>query len=134
MAAAPRVRFPGFWIRVVADLIHSLVTFIPIAIGNRVIPFVGGCAVWILYKSLLIANWNGQTVGKKACNIKVVGDDLRPCTLGQAVGRTIAEFISTLLLCIGYLMVAFDGRKQALHDKMAGTLHIYADRHEPRPY
>ncbi len=47
------------------------------------------------------------------------------CSIGQAFRRTFAEILSTVILLIGYLMVAFDERKQALHDKMAETLHIY---------
>ena len=35
--------------------------------------------------------------------------------------EVIGKFISSILLCIGYLMVAFDGQKQGLHDKIAGT-------------
>lgn len=27
---------------------------------------------------------------------------------------------------IGYLMVAFDPQKRGLHDRIAGTLHVYA--------
>jgi uncharacterized RDD family membrane protein YckC len=40
----------------------------------------------------------------------------------RATGRYFAKIISGLILCIGYLMVAWDGQKQGLHDKMAGTL------------
>lgn len=82
--------------------------------------------MWIVYKGLLLTHWHGQTLGKKACGIRVVDESLRPLTPGQAFGRTFGEIVSGLILCIGYIMVAFDGRKQALHDKMAGTVHVYA--------
>ena len=104
-----------------------VVLLIPLILIDLIVPFVGGTILWILYKSLCLANWNGQTIGKKACNIKVVDQSLRPCSMGQAFGRSFAEILSTLILLIGYLMVAFDDRKQALHDKMAGTLHIYTE-------
>ena len=32
-----------------------------------------------------------------------------------------AIVISALILMIGYIMAAFDARKQSLHDKIAGT-------------
>lgn len=127
MSYAPPVRYAGFWIRVVADIIDTMVLLIPAVIINFVFPLAGGLGLWIVYKGLLIAKWNGQTLGKKACGIRVVSEDLTPCSTGQAFGRTFAEIVSTLILCIGYIMAGFDGRKQALHDKMAGTLHIYTN-------
>ena len=33
-----------------------------------------------------------------------------------------AKWISSLTLCIGYIMVGFTERKQGLHDMIAGTL------------
>ncbi|TML88435.1 MAG: hypothetical protein E6G09_02095 [Actinobacteria bacterium] len=33
-----------------------------------------------------------------------------------------AKILSALLLCIGFLMVAFTHRKRGLHDVIAGTL------------
>mgnify|MGYP001314570430 CR=1 FL=1 len=127
-ASPASVQYAGFWIRFAASFIDTFVTLIPAVIANAVIPFVGGLSVWIIYKGLCLANWNGQTVGKRACGIRVVDESLRPCTVGQAFGRTIAEFLSTLILLIGYIMAGFDPRKQALHDKMAGTLHVYSPR------
>lgn len=124
--ALPNVRFAGFWIRFLAALLDTLVVLIPSALLNVLIPVVGGFIAWVLYKALCLANWDGQTVGKKACGIKVVSDDFRPITNGQAWGRALAEIVSSLILYIGYLMAAFTDRKQALHDKIAGTVHIYA--------
>lgn len=121
------IRFAGFWIRVLADIIDTLVLLIPIGFANAIAPLIGGCIVYVVYKSLCLAHWDGQTVGKKACGIKVIGENLQPLTPGQALGRTCAEFLSSLLLCIGYIMVAFSSRKQGLHDKIASTLHIYAN-------
>ena len=120
------VRYAGFWIRFVSEIVDSLVLLIPGLIAYVVVPVVGGWMLWIIYKSLCLANWDGQTVGKKVCNIKVVDESLGPLTPAQAFGRSCGEIVSGIILCIGYIMAAFDGRKQSLHDKMAGTLHIYA--------
>jgi len=43
-------------------------------------------------------------------------------SFGRATGRFFARIISGLTLGIGYLMVAFTEKKQALHDMIAGTL------------
>ena len=42
--------------------------------------------------------------------------------MGRALGRNLAKILSGLILCIGFLMVAFTGKKQGLHDMIAGTL------------
>jgi uncharacterized RDD family membrane protein YckC len=48
--------------------------------------------------------------------------DGSPIGYGRAALREVfGKFLSTLLLGIGYLMVAFDDRKQGLHDKIADT-------------
>jgi uncharacterized RDD family membrane protein YckC len=43
-------------------------------------------------------------------------------TTGQFVIRYFAYIVSTLPLFLGYLWVVFDSRKQAWHDKLAGTV------------
>ncbi|GJM26128.1 MAG: hypothetical protein DHS20C16_25430 [Phycisphaerae bacterium] len=121
------VRYAGFWIRFVAALIDMVVLAIPVMFAGAFVPFFGSWAVSIMYKGYLIANWNGQTIGKRACGIRVVNAEFGPCSLGRAVGRTAAEFLSSIILCIGYLMAGFDSRKQSLHDKVAETFHIYAE-------
>jgi uncharacterized RDD family membrane protein YckC len=46
----------------------------------------------------------------------------RRITFARATGRYFAKMVSSLTLCIGYIMVAFTERKQGLHDMMASTL------------
>ena len=57
-----------------------------------------------------------------ALRIKVIRTDGRQINYGRAALREVlGKFISSVLLCIGYLMVAFDSQKQGLHDKIADT-------------
>ena len=64
----------------------------------------------------------GQTLGKMALRIKVIRKDGGDLGYGGAALReTIGKFVSGIILGIGYLMVAFDERKQGLHDKIAGS-------------
>ena len=44
---------------------------------------------------------------------------------GQAWGRTLSKILSSVIMSIGYLMVAFTEKKQGLHDKMADTYVVY---------
>jgi uncharacterized RDD family membrane protein YckC len=123
-AASGTLRYAGFWVRFVAALIDMIivgaVSSVLIPRGDAYIPLA------ILYSGLLIGKWNGQTLGKKALGIKVISANGRPCGLGQAFGRAAAEVLSTVTLCFGYLMIAFDHQKRGLHDHLARTLHVYA--------
>ena len=50
------------------------------------------------------------------------GTDGSQLTYGRAAKREVlGKFVSSILLGIGYLMVAFDSQKQGLHDKIADT-------------
>ena len=64
---------------------------------------------------------HGATPGKMACGLKVVSPDGGPVSYGKACGRFFAEMLSGLTLGIGYIMVAFDDEKRALHDRICNT-------------
>ncbi len=72
--------------------------------------------------------WRGATPGKRVVHITIV--DAK--TLGdidnkQAITRSLGYIVSTLLLLMGFLMVAFRQDKRALHDLLAGTVVIHTD-------
>jgi uncharacterized RDD family membrane protein YckC len=62
------------------------------------------------------------TLGKMAVGIKVTDDNGHAISFMRGIGRFLAGIVSSLTLCIGYLMAAFTDRKRALHDMMASTL------------
>jgi len=64
----------------------------------------------------------GATLGKMVLGLSVTDEQGNNISFLRATGRYFAKIISALILCIGYIMVAWDGRKQGLHDKIAGTL------------
>ena len=103
------MNYAGFWIRLVGFLIDAiLLSFISWA-GANVVYFIG---MWA---------WRGQTLGQMVVNVKVVGADGRQCDLRAAVIRYLGYLVCFLTLGIGFLIVAFDRRKQGLHDKLAET-------------
>ncbi len=66
---------------------------------------------------------SGATPGKMALGLKVVRSDTGgPLTIGQAIGRFFGYIVSWLIFGLGFLWVAFDGRKQGWHDKLASTV------------
>jgi uncharacterized RDD family membrane protein YckC len=64
------------------------------------------------------------TPGKILLKIKVVNEYDGRITLSTATARFFAKILSGLILIIGYLMVLWTPRRQALHDQLAKTLVI----------
>jgi len=73
-----------------------------------------------LYEGLFVSQM-GATPGKMVLGMKVVRPDGSRVELGRAIGRYFAKILSALILCIGYLMVAFDSEKRGLHDLICDT-------------
>ena len=133
--------YAGFWIRVLAYLLDSVLLItvqtalsllINLTIGMLGIATEGDPAIntiiWLFGAVLSISyavfftGYCGQTPGKMVLRIKVIRTDGSPINYGRAALREVlGKFISSILLGIGYLMVAFDNRKQGLHDKIADT-------------
>ena len=75
-----------------------------------------------LYLALSESSTKQATLGKMAMGIKVTDLHGDRISLGRASGRCLAKIVSTVIVLIGYLMIAFTRRKQGLHDIMAGCL------------
>jgi len=138
----------GFWIRAAAAFVDSLIS--GALQGIILFLFAGllslllrgydsdsmvmvslawllGSAVGAVYYVYFTA-FGGQTPGKMALRIKVVRTDSTSLTLGRAFYREIiGKFVSGIILGIGYLMIAFDDKKQGLHDRMADTYVVRLD-------
>jgi len=69
---------------------------------------------------------NGQTVGKKVMNIKIISLDGRPATIGQYLIRWLFRFVDfTITNCLGALIcVAVSEKRQRIGDIVAGTAMI----------
>lgn len=133
------VRPIGFWARVVAAFVDGIVTFIVAIIVSFAFGIVMGilgvvedgltgnligiCVPW-LYCALMETSVLQATLGKLVIGAKVVDANGERLTFGRATGRHFAKCLSALLLCTGYLMVAFDERKRGLHDMIARTFVI----------
>lgn len=129
----------GFWIRVVAALLDGVILFVlqfvlgfllamaGVAVNGGGGEEIGGLVMLFGYilsfaYYIVFTGHGGQTPGKMAVRIKVIRTDGSDISYGKAAFReVIAKFISGIILCIGYLMVAFDEQKQGLHDRMSDT-------------
>jgi uncharacterized RDD family membrane protein YckC len=127
----------GWWARFFALFLDNLILGIPAAILLIIIVAAAGKngtgLVLIVYGLLIIAVvayfvyfWtkDGQTLGNRALNIRVVKTDGSLLTVGGAIVRYIGYLLDSIIfgLPIGYIWAAFDTQKQAWHDKIAGTI------------
>jgi uncharacterized RDD family membrane protein YckC len=130
------VEYVGFWARFWAALVDSfalLFLVIPLTVwyfGNDWAYAKGVTAVtinWILPAIAVLLFWllRGATPGKMAIHAVIVdARTLAEPTPMQLVIRYIGYYVSTIPLCLGFVWVGFDARKQGWHDKMANTVVI----------
>jgi uncharacterized RDD family membrane protein YckC len=141
------MRYAGFWIRVGAKIIDGLVLWLVNTIIFLIAGFVMAMiffgsteeevfhpGIFIFYGLMYILQISfhaaydtyfvgkyAATPGKMACGIKIVTADGGKVTYLRAFARHFAEFLSGIILFIGYFMVAFDREKRALHDHICNT-------------
>jgi uncharacterized RDD family membrane protein YckC len=136
--------YAGFWVRVGAAIIDTLLLSIIIL---PVLTAVYGSAYWSSDRLIqgpadFLISWvapaiavvlfwiaRQATPGKMALGIRIVDAETggKPRN-GQLVLRYLGYYVSMLPLFIGILWVAFDSRKQGLHDKIAGTVVVRTRR------
>ncbi len=131
--------YAGFWIRFGAKFIDALIlVVVNTAVGLVYALSTGGWAasdastagqlplqaiyhaIGMAYTTFFLGRF-GATPGKMACGLKVVVAGGRPISYRRALGRQLAEYLSGMLLMLGYLMAAFDSEKRALHDRICKT-------------
>jgi uncharacterized RDD family membrane protein YckC len=78
--------------------------------------------VFLSYYSFMESSKYQGTLGKIMLGIRVSDLNGNAVALPKALLRNLGKYISGLILGIGFLMIIFDDRKQALHDKIADTL------------
>lgn len=74
-----------------------------------------------MYYAMWESSRSQATPGKMALGIKVVNMSGEKLSFGKAILRNLLKFFSSALIDIGFLMVLWDPKKQALHDKIAKT-------------
>lgn len=142
--------YAGFWIRFGAKFIDGIILFgvnlmtgLGVQAGIAALgPAPGGLsgpalvvagfgvavlvqlAIGLCYTVFFLGRF-GATPGKMACGLLVVRADGSAVTYARAFGRHFADLLSSLILCIGYLIAAFDREKRALHDHLCDTRVVY---------
>jgi uncharacterized RDD family membrane protein YckC len=128
------LEYAGFWLRLgaaVFDLLviavfifalYSLVfTCLAEITGRRIFIMAVVSALIKIAYFIGFWIWRGQTPGKMVAGIKIIRTDSSPIEWTHAVLRYFGYIVCCLTLCIGFIWIAFDERKQGLHDKIADT-------------
>ena len=133
-AAVALADYAGFWIRVAAWIIDVVIVWMGTSVFSALSLLGAGYASFLalllgpLY-FVLMTGMRGQTLGKMAVGVRVVGRDDQPPGLGYAALREIVgKFVSGIAFLLGFLWIGWDGRKQGWHDKIAGTHVVRARR------
>jgi uncharacterized RDD family membrane protein YckC len=89
-------------------------------------------AWWLVGGAYFAAFWTltGQTPGMRALRLEVTAADGGDVHLGHALRRLVGMVLAALPLMAGYALILWDGRRQGLHDKIAGTVVRYVPRPE----
>jgi len=132
------LEYVGFWARVGASIIDTLLVMVicmPLVTWYYgadywlTAAFIRGPADfvinWILPAIAIVLFWiyRQATPGKMVISARIV--DARTGgkpTTGQLIGRYLGYYVSTIPLCLGFIWVGLDPRKQGWHDKLAGTV------------
>jgi uncharacterized RDD family membrane protein YckC len=129
--------YGGFWRRGIAAAIDWLLigAVVSLSIGYHgqlapphstlkvVVYYTLAALVVGLYFAVMEASAWRATLGKRVVGVRVTTLDGRRIGFGQAIARLLAKlFLSLALLGLGFVWAGVDTRKQALHDKVAGTL------------
>jgi uncharacterized RDD family membrane protein YckC len=86
-----------------------------------------GMILSLAYEVFFVGRFGG-TPGKLLLHLRIVRSDFSRVTYGRAAIRFFGLLISDLTMYIGYIMVAFDPQRRALHDYIADTRVIKRDR------
>jgi len=134
-----QLTYAGFWIRVASYLVDAII----LGVVNIILSFIfsGGYnpfapnGVLTLVSFVINASYfcgmeaseRQATLGKMIVGIKVGDFNGDRISVGQAIGRYFAKILSAFILCIGFMMVGWDAKKQGLHDKLANTYVFYTN-------
>ena len=134
--------YAGFWRRAAAYLLDGLILYavsagINLAAGLNflqalgfnstptfsrleIVLFLVQVVLDAAYGIILVGKY-GATFGKMALRLRVVTGEGNPMSYARAVARYLASLLSYLTCMLGFLWVAWDQEKRALHDLICNT-------------
>ena len=140
--ASTTPQYVGFWMRVLAGAIDLLLCAVLVALVGVIVDpphlydlrsrgLMDFTLNYVLPGVAILAFWftRGATPGKLFISAAIVdARTLQTPTRGQFVLRYAGYYLSTVVVLLGYVWIAFDARKQGWHDKIAGTVVVRRPR------
>ena len=130
--------YAGFWIRVAASLIDTVLFVIVFAIPLTLIygmdywnpqrQVQGMWDILIQYIAPIVITvwfWTKYlgTPGKMVLRLRVLDAHTgEAISTPKAIGRYLGYYVSALPILLGFFWVGIDKKKQGFHDKLAGTV------------
>jgi len=140
-------KYAGFWIRLGATLIDSIVFLVVFSIPLTLIygtgywtseeMVAGSWDVLLTYVApIIITVWFWVkylgTPGKMALRLRVVDAQTGGAiSTPKAIGRYLGYYVSMIPLFLGFIWIGIDRKKQGFHDKLAGTVVVRDLAREP---
>jgi uncharacterized RDD family membrane protein YckC len=153
-------KFAGFWRRLVAFMIDStivIIIFFVLCVIATLAFFFGAMSadnsallndlanpegfsavILLIMSSFVVINIayftyfhgaTGRTPGKMLLGLQVYCTEGTPVSFGIAFLRAVGYFVSSIFY-LGFIWAAFDQKKQAWHDKIAGTVVIIREQQD----
>ncbi|NOH62419.1 RDD family protein [Vibrio sp. RE88] len=132
------LEYAGFWVRLGASLIDTVLLLL---LTTPLMHWVYGELYWSSEDFLLggwdlVLNWvcpliatvafwmyRSATPGKIALKLEVRDADTgERLTFSKSVLRYVAYYVSAIPLCLGFIWIAFNSKKQGWHDLIANTV------------
>ena len=122
----------SFGLRFVAWLIDIVILAVVQIVLSAVLGRSAGqglsALIGLAYIIYLEGSPSGQTVGKRAMNIRVVDADTGgPIGYGRAILRYFARILSAIPCLLGFFWMIWDKEKQTWHDKITTNVVVPTD-------
>ena len=120
------MNYTGFWRRLIAYFIDSLILAIPGLLAGGAIKHIGigvgmNVILGLFYYPFFESSTMCATPGKALLGIVVLSEKGERISFRTALIRYFLRYLSALVCYIGYLMQLFTLRRQTLHDMISET-------------
>ena len=125
-----KYKYAGYWPRMWAYNTDLLILLIPYYVLSLLITddrllYLSCFIATLLYHAVFESSSRQATPGKMALKIKVVNESGDRVSFHLALLRFLLKIVSLLALYIGFIMIGFSKKGQALHDRWLHTLVIF---------
>lgn len=134
------LEYVGFWPRLGAYILDALILFLPLSLLSSLLSyfvavfesgFFSFIFSFVIPALIVLFFWKNYaaTPGKMAIGAKIMDESTgEHPSMGQFIGRYFAEILSSLILMLGFIWIAFHPKKQGWHDTLAGTVVVRKKR------